>query len=401
MRPLNLAFLSGSIAWSPDGKQIAVGAVGDGGGNTQEIFLVAVADGSVKPLTKLEWNSIRALAWTKTTDYLIVVAAEKNTAWEYQLWSVSTSDGAAWRIVSDLNVYSGVVNLSADNGALLTVQGQHYSNIWVAPADNLGVAKQITFDMLGKLTGWSGLDWLPDNRIVFTGFTGKSETLWTINADGTNQKQLLPENRVNENPSVSADGRIIVFYSNRSGTDEIWRADGDGANPRQLTTGGKNSQPHIAPDGKWIVYNSTRDSQSALWRISPDGGEPVRLTEKPAIWAQISPDGKLIACGMNIDGKPKLAIVSIEGGEPQKLFDVPRSFNFRLGIHWMPDGKAVTYRDWTNGIWKQELSGGEPKRLEGLPEEKLYAYGWSRDGKQFAFTRGTEIRDVVLISNNK
>jgi len=34
-----------------------------------------------------------------------------------------------------------------------------------------------------------------------------------------------------------------------------------------------------------------------------------------------------------------------------------------------------------------------------LPEEKLYAYGWSRDGKQFAFTRGTEIRDVGLITD--
>jgi hypothetical protein len=47
------------------------------------------------------------------------------------------------------------------------------------------------------------------------------------------------------------------------------------------------------------------------------------------------------------------------------------------------------------------LSGGEPKRLADLLEEKLYAYGWSRDGKQFAFTRGTEICDVTLITNNK
>ena len=67
----------------------------------------------------------------------------------------------------------------------------------------------------------------------------------------------------------------------------------------------------------------------------------------------------------------------------------------------MPDGKAVTCRDWANGIWRQKLNGGEPKRLEGLPEEKLYAYGWSRDGKQFAFTRGTEIHDVVLITGSK
>ncbi len=32
---------------------------------------------------------------------------------------------------------------------------------------------------------------------------------------------------------------------------------------------------------------------------------------------------------------------------------------------------------------------------------RFVSYGWSRDGKQFAFTRGTEIRDVVLISGVK
>ncbi|MGI8639172.1 MAG: hypothetical protein ACR2MG_04390 [Pyrinomonadaceae bacterium] len=39
------------------------------------------------------------------------------------------------------------------------------------------------------------------------------------------------------------------------------------------------------------------------------------------------------------------------------------------------------------------------KLLEGLPAEKLYQYEWSPDGKQFAFTRGREVRDVVLISD--
>ena len=96
----------------------------------------------------------------------------------------------------------------------------------------------------------------------------------------------------------------------------------------------------------------------------------------------------------------KVAILSIDGGEPIKVFDIPRLANLRLGIRWTPDGKAVTYRDWNNGIWRQSLEGGEPQRLKGLPSEKLYAYDWSSDGKRFAFTRGLEIRDLVLISNS-
>jgi len=40
---------------------------------------------------------------------------------------------------------------------------------------------------------------------------------------------------------------------------------------------------------------------------------------------------------------------------------------------------------------------GEPYKLEGLPDERLYNFAWSRDGKWLAFVRGQEIRDVVLI----
>lgn len=337
----------------------------------------------------------------KDVSGLYAVAGEKDATWEAQIWHVSYPGGEARRIVNDLVSYSSVLDISEDGSKLLLFQAQQLSNIWVAPADNLSAARQITFDSLGILKGWNGLDWTPDGRITFTGFVGRSETLWRMDADGNNQKQIVPENRINNNPSLSDDGRVLIFDSNRSGSTEIWRADGDGTNMRQLTTGGRNSQPHVSPDGKFAVYRSSRDGTGALWRISTEGGEPVRLTEKPGEWARFSPDGKRIAYGFNADGKTKIAVILSEGGEPWKMFDVPRTANLRLGIHWTPDGASVSYRDWANGIWKQNLEGGEPERLKGLPQEKLYGYGWSRNGKQFAFARGAEIRDVVLINQAK
>lgn len=48
---------------------------------------------------------------------------------------------------------------------------------------------------------------------------------------------------------------------------------------------------------------------------------------------------------------------------------------------------------------RQSVDGGEPQRLDGLPEEKLLTYGWSRDGKQLAFTRSKENLDAVLITD--
>jgi len=223
-----------------------------------------------------------------------------------------------------------------------------------------------------------------------------------MDATGSNQRQLIPSGGKNSDPSVSNDGRYLVFQSNRGGYSAVWRAGLDGRGLKQISGDYVAGEPAISPDGKWVVFVGNSDDNGPLWRISIDGGDPLRLGEKKAYsWPGVSPDGKLIACGSQVDGKRKLAILSIDGGEPLKLFDVASLAEFAPGVVWSPDGRSVTYRDWANGIWKQSLEGGEPQKLEGLPQERLYAYRWSRDGSRFAYTRGSENSDVVLIRNAK
>ena len=180
---------------------------------------------------------------------------------------------------------------------------------------------------------------------------------------------------------------------------EIWRVNIDGSDLRQLTVGGRNHSPHPTPDGPFVVYVSTRDSKDLIWRVSIDGGEPVKLTDKEYSSPRISPDGKFIACGHKADANSpeQLAILRFDDGKPLKLFDVSRTATLSDGIRWTPESDAVCYRDSGNGVWRQPIEGGSPKRLEGLPEEKAYIYDWSRDGKLFAFTRGREIGDAVLL----
>lgn len=398
-RPGSLGFVSSNPAWSPDGSMIAVAAVNNESSRERELVVVRVADGSITQLTALAWTAVYAIEWLKDSSGLVIVAKDKDAALAAQLWHISYPAGEAHRIVADLNTYGSVLSLSADNNALLTLQAQGYTNIWVAPANELKQAKQITSGT--RNIGSYGLDWAPDGRIVYTAYLDQSQTIWAMEANGGTQKQLLPTGHTNNTVSITGDGRYIVFQSNRSGSLEVWRANADGSDMRQLTAGGNNSQPHVSPEGRQVVYRSARDGIGALWRISIDGGEPVRLTDKAASWPRVSPNGKRIACSFDADDTTRLAIVPIEGGQPIKLFDAPRLANFAYGIRWTPDGKAVTYHDWAKGIWKQSLDGGEPQRLEGLPEEKLFAHGWSRDGKLFAFARGVQIRDIVLIHNLK
>ena len=401
-RPLARPFAQTGPSWSPDGLLIALGATSDDG-SSSEVFLVTVADGETKPLTTSAWESVRSTEWLRDGSGLAIVAVEKSSWGAWQLWQGSYPDGKAVPIIPDLNSYGSPLSLSADDSALLAVQVLSMSNVWVAPAEDLSQASQITFSAYGRRDGWANLDWMPNGKLLYGAFIDQSLTLWAMNADGGDQRQLISTGYIDQLAGMTTDGRYLVFQSNRSGSSEIWRATSDGGELQQLTFGGNNTEPHVSPDGRWVVYRSASDGARALWRIPVEGGDATRLTDKDASWPRISPDGKMIACEYypNPNLPSKLAIISVGGGEPIKIFDVPRIALFRYSIRWTPDGKAVTYRDGADGIWRQSLDGAAPNRLEGLPQERLYSYSWSPDGKLFAFTRGTTIRDVVLIRNFK
>ncbi len=352
----------------------------------------------VKQITALEWTTISRIHWLRDGGGLIAVAKDKNSFVANQLWRIDYESGKAQNITRDLQHYGSTLSLSADSNSLVALQATQESHIWIAPAENLAAARQITFGSSG-IEGWYGIDFAPDGKIIYTARIDRSLTLWSMDALGANAKQITSAGFLDQRASATADGKYIVFQSNRSGATEIWRVQIDGADLRQLTFDGGNSIPHVTPDGKIIVYAHETSGENSIWRISIEGGETRQITNKQTANPRVSPDGNFIACGWVENGKTKLAIVPLTGGAPLKLFDLPTTYNFTGSIRWTRDGRFISYRDWANGVWSQSVDGGEPVRLEGLPTEKLYQFDWSPDSKQFAFTRGREVRDVVLISD--
>jgi Tol biopolymer transport system component/DNA-binding winged helix-turn-helix (wHTH) protein len=391
--------LSSATASSPDGSAIAVSATADGKGEGVAVFLLPAKGGEMKRLTDALWRDITRIVWLKDGSGLLLLATGLDQQEIKQVWFVDFPSGKARRITNELAIYDIGLTVGGDPNSFLLVQQKQLSNLWIAPAGDLSHAKQLTFTGPNLHFGTFAFDWLPDGRIVHSFPTGRGLGLSVMNADGKDVKELTPPGNGDGIPSVTADGKYLVFQSSRSGSDQIWRADTNGGNARQLTTCGNNSQSAVSPDGKWVVYLSDCEGQSALWRISIDGDKAVRLTDRAVNWPWFSPDSRWIAGAYRSDaGKIQLAIFSIEGGVPARLFDpAPRAI-FNFGIRWTPDGKAIAYRESGFGLWRQSIEGGPPQRIGGLPEEKIGCFGWSRDGKLFVFGRNTEYRDIVMIS---
>lgn len=396
------SFVFDSISWSPDGKRLALSKVREDRPLRSDLALVSIADGAIEILRDDSWREILKTAWLKDSSG-IVVSAIKGDAWasipKYNLFQVDLHSGKTKALTHDLSSYVSSLNLPASGDAILTIVHRQLTNIWIAPADDLSGARAITFSAFGKYDGYGGMDFTPDGKILYTNSDTESAFLSQINADGSGSKPLTAPGHIDSVLSVSGDGRYVVFHSNRNNGDfDIWRMDVDGGNPKQLTFGGKNYQPFLSADSHWVYYKSWEKDVGELRRVALDGGEPEILNDKETSWGSASPDGKYLAASLITD-KRRLAIFSAATHEIVRQFDLPRTATLFPGSHWTPDSQAVIFRDAEFGYWRQNINGGEAQRLDGLPEEKLYNFAFSKDGKQFAFVRGQEIRDVVLIKN--
>jgi len=388
-------------AWSPDGSLIAYVYQNTSGGYYENVIGVRVSDGVEAPITNQRWWQLGQVAWLSDGTGLIASATEEAGSLA-QLWHLPYNGGEAKRLTSDLNGYADV-NLTRDSKTLASVRSDRLINVWIASEPDARNLRQVTSGS-GRDDGMRGLSWAPDGKIVYRSVAGGEPHVWMMKADGTEQRQLTINSSQNFDPTVSPDGRYIVWGARKTGNTNLWRMDLDGGNPKQITSGVGDYLPDYTPDGKWVLYTSYDPVSGvwSIWKVSADGGTPVRLTDKESALSSVSADGQLFACNFQdqAGGSYKIAIVSIAGGAPTKMFDIAGSFG--RPIRWTADGRSLTYVDSQGGvsnIWIQSLVGGPPKQLTDFKDQQIYGFAWSRDGKQLAISRGVMNNDVVLIKD--
>ena len=121
--------------------------------------------------------------------------------------------------------------------------------------------------------GWlNELVWLPDGRLAYTSNAGGSSDIWTMNADGSNIRQLTVGANARLGLAVTADEKQLVYAAEKDGKYNLWRVDIDGSNLTRITNGNGEFYPQCTPDGRWIVYQSG-GNYPTLWKIPIGGGE--------------------------------------------------------------------------------------------------------------------------------
>ena len=304
-----------------------------------------------------------------------------------QVWHLSYATGAARRITNDLNDYLGLSLTREGQSSFVTVQSHTLSSISIAPDES--DAMNVSISSAGSLPG---IFWTPEGRVVYAARLKGNHDIYIMDQDESNQEQLTGDAHDDMWPSVSPNGRYVVFMSNRTGSNQIWRMNLDGSNLKQLTKGSDERWPRCTPDSQWVVYASLSDP-TGLFKVSMEGGDPVQLTDKTPTFPAISPDGKLIVTGYREDpGADKTAIYSCDSGAPLKILSFSSPYTC-----WKPDGSGLTYIDPQRRNIVSQPIDGPPVQLTHFKDGAITAFDWSRAGKLLC-SRKVVIADAVIIN---
>jgi TolB protein len=179
----------------------------------------------------------------------------------------------------------------------------------------------------------------------------------------------------------------IAFVSNRSGFKEIYTADYDGANAKQLTNDRAISvAPALSPNGRMLAYTGYQTGYADIYTIDLNSGARRKIVSFPGTnsGAAFSPDGNRIACTVSRDGNPELYVVGTNGSGARRL---TRTRGVESSPSWSPDGREIVYSSDDRGsplLFRIGSGGGT-----GTVIPTGYSYNtepdWSPDGTKVAF----------------
>jgi eukaryotic-like serine/threonine-protein kinase len=386
--------------WTHDGTAITLITGNSLQRRQGSLLRLTLASGQTEVVPTPKFPGVDSYAWLADGSGILATVYDREQP--PQVWFVPAGDTEGVKVTSEVSGYHGV-KPTADSHSFTAVRSVTDANIYLLDLDG-GKERALTSGV-GNWVGGNGVKWLNEKEVAFSSYENGIGTFYAVPVDGGTPRRMN-RNLAMWNLVVAPDRSRIAFISDKTGANEVWVADANGANPRQLTQHGNARWPSFTPDSKSIVYQRPAESQET-WRVPIEGGTAVRIIDRPTNRPSVSPDGKWVLCRLRstTPGTPlwRTAIVPFDGKGAPRYFAVPTAGGPPT-MQWHPRGDAFLFVDFVDGIaniWRQDLAGGAPRQLTKFESGEIFSFDLAPDGRRMVITRAQSTHDAVLIRNFK
>ncbi len=343
------------LDWSPNGQTLAVSR-SEGPEEPYCLYLISLATGEKKLLTKPESKEGGDIAprFAPGGNSLSFIRRYRRS--HQELFTVPLAGGTPQPLTNDDKQISD--HDWTGNDIIFASNRSGEFRLWRRATDGSGEPQRLeifsTFPIKFSIADQvSTLVYSVDEQV---------RNLWRLDLTTQKWTRIMASTENDTSPQYSPDGKQICFRSNRTGEEQLWLCDAEGANQMQLTH--DSLFPSVgtwSPDGRQIVFNNARTREIHIATFNNEKWE-VRATKVNGSHPVFSPDGQWIYAGR----QQSLIKFPVAGGEPEHVLKNMGGSALRFST----DGKRLFFfknEQKGNALWQLTLAREEASvALENL-----------------------------------
>ena len=382
-------------AWSNDASQIAFVRID---GTTCSIMIMGVADRRERRVAACGNLEEPRLSWSKDGEWLhesFAPGPDPIRGW--QIARVSTTTGVRETLTLPAPGTLGDYNpaVSPDGSRIAFVRGINGATADLhVVSSNGGAPTRITWDNQDLV----GLDWSADGRsLIYATDRAGGYTIWRVPIEGGDPQLVVGGAAKLKHPSVArASGRVT--YESWSYEINLWESPvvdrldleadlSSTKRPTVQTSDQWNHSPDLSPDQTQIAFVSTRSGGAEVWIAGRDGSRPRQLSTFGRASMRVprwSPDGRTILISATVNGQPDLYSFDAASGAMTRLTD---DQDDEVAPRWSHDGASVLFGARAGGTWQLMQMRIADRSRKQLTVDGGYAAQPSPDGASILFTR--------------